>query len=229
MSRAAAPHVLAIDTALNACSVALAPLDAAGTAVTRHEPLTRGHAEMLFPMIASAAEDADIPMRAVTRIVVTTGPGHFTGARVGLAAARSMALALGCPCIGVSTLEALMGALPGDGIAVSAIDARRGDVYLLIRGHEPVLLSLDAACERIRSAQTDPSAVLRLIGSGAPLIAEQVGGPEDGVHVDPRVLIDPLWLLAYAGADPQAYPPCPLYLRAPDATPPAAPSWTARP
>ncbi len=236
MSHAPSPphatsHVLAIDTALNACSVAVAPVlpdGALGAMISHHHPLDRGHGDVLFPMISAVAEEAGMALRTVSRIIVTTGPGHFTGARVGLAAARAMALALDCPCVGVSTLQALLSELPGGGVAASVIDARRDEVYMLIRGDEPVLLPIDAAIKRLRGIGTGPDLTLRLIGSGAPHLAERLGAPCEGVVLDPRTLIDPHSLLGFSSADPAAYPPEPLYLRAPDATPPTPPSWTVR-
>src|SRR6185437_3593559 len=99
-------HVLAIDTALGACSAAV--LDSGRGAITAHEtlPMQRGHAEALMPLIARVMEQGQLSFDALDRIAVTVGPGSFTGLRVGIAAARGIALAAGKPAVGLSTLAA---------------------------------------------------------------------------------------------------------------------------
>ena len=98
--------------------------------------------EVLGERSGRAAEvlaDADELLRAaglsprdLERLAVGVGPGSFTGVRIGLAAARGLALALELPVAGVSTLEALARGAPG---AVPVIDARRGEVFVLLSGH----------------------------------------------------------------------------------------------
>ena len=99
-------RVLAIDTALEACSAAV--LDPGG-GITASESLamTRGHAETLMPLIARVMSGAGVEFAQLDRIAVTTGPGSFTGLRVGISAARGIALAAGKPAVGLSTLAAL--------------------------------------------------------------------------------------------------------------------------
>ena len=96
--------VLGIDTALDACSVAL--VRDGETLAEISEPMTRGQAERLAPMVRDAVARAGVSYAVIDRVAVTTGPGSFTGVRVGLSFARALALAIGKPCIGVSTLEA---------------------------------------------------------------------------------------------------------------------------
>jgi tRNA threonylcarbamoyladenosine biosynthesis protein TsaB len=97
--------VLALDTALDACSVAIARDDA--VLANLSERMQRGQAERLAPMAREAADAAGVSFSELDCVAVTTGPGSFTGVRVGLSFARALALALSKPCIGVSTLEAL--------------------------------------------------------------------------------------------------------------------------
>src|SRR3978361_1396056 len=97
--------VLGLDTALGACSVAL--LADGETLAHEHRTMQRGHAEALAPMFKPVMREAGLSFAALDRIAVTTGPGTFTGQRVGLAFARGLRLALGKPAIGVTTLDAI--------------------------------------------------------------------------------------------------------------------------
>ena len=99
-------RVLAIDTALEACSAAM--LDTAHADVAAYEslPMARGHAEALIPLIARVMHRAGLTFAELDRIAVTTGPGSFTGLRVGISAARGIGLAAAKPVVGLSTLAA---------------------------------------------------------------------------------------------------------------------------
>ena len=83
-------RVLAIDTALEACSVALLDTAQPDRAVHESQPMARGHAEALMPMIARVFDRAGFDANAIDRVAVTVGPGSFTGLRVGIAAAPWM-------------------------------------------------------------------------------------------------------------------------------------------
>src|SRR4029079_9863035 len=130
-------RVLAIDTALEACSVAV--LDTEHADLRAHEslPMQRGHAEALMPLIARVLDRVQLDFSAIDRVAVTTGPGSFTGLRVGIAAARGIALASGKPAIGLTTFAAFAApfiaaddTLP----VVVAVDARHDHVYLQVFG-----------------------------------------------------------------------------------------------
>src|SRR5947207_10735527 len=97
-------RVLAIDTALGACAAAV--LDSAAGAILASESLDmlRGHAEAVMPLIARVMDAARCEFTELDRIAVTVGPGSFTGLRVGISAARGIALAAGKPAIGLTTL-----------------------------------------------------------------------------------------------------------------------------
>src|SRR5665213_3605637 len=128
-------RVLAIDTALEACSAAV--LDTERGEIIAHEslPMVRGHAEALIPLIARVMDMALIGFSALDRIAVTTGPGSFTGLRVGLSAARGIALAANKPAVGVTTLTAYAAPVvseSGEHPVISAIDARHGHVYFQV-------------------------------------------------------------------------------------------------
>lgn len=123
-----------MDTSAGACSVALWN---DGATHERLVEMSRGHAEALLPLVLAALRDGDCGFQQLDLLAVTVGPGGFTGIRVGLAAARGMALATGLPCIGISTLEAIASAgscaardvSAGGWPLLVAIDSKRGDVY----------------------------------------------------------------------------------------------------
>ena len=100
-------QILAIDTALEACSVAVFDTEGGSRAKSRSLPMARGHAEALMPLIATVMSDARTEFDELDRIAVTVGPGSFTGLRVGVAAARGIGLAAGKPVVGLTTLAAM--------------------------------------------------------------------------------------------------------------------------
>ncbi|TAN02274.1 MAG: tRNA (adenosine(37)-N6)-threonylcarbamoyltransferase complex dimerization subunit type 1 TsaB, partial [Rhizobiaceae bacterium] len=149
-------NVLAIDTAANLCAACI--YDAAADVVRSRRVLDigKGHAEHLMGTIAGTLEEAGLSYRDLARIAVSVGPGSFTGVRVGVSAARGLALALKIPAIGVSTLEALAAearaAFP-DRTVAAMIDGRRGDLYLAGYDRDgkflrnPAAVSVEAAGE----------------------------------------------------------------------------------
>ena len=98
-------RLLILDTALDRCAVCI--MDGERRVACSSEEMQRGHAERLFPMIAGTLAQAGCAYSDLDRIAVAAGPGNFTGIRIGISAARGIALALGIPAVGVSVLEAL--------------------------------------------------------------------------------------------------------------------------
>ncbi len=98
--------ILAIDTALDACAAAVLDTRAGIPIAQESQAMKRGHAEALMPLIARVMKESGIAFAALDRIAVTTGPGSFTGLRVGISAARGIALAAGKPIVGLTTLTA---------------------------------------------------------------------------------------------------------------------------
>ena len=123
-------RLLIFDTSGGACSAAV--WSDGSVIAERYAAMPRGQAERLLPMIEEALTAAGLAHRRLDALGVTRGPGAFTGIRIGLAAARGLALALGIPAIGVTTFEALAVRAPG-GCAV-AIDTKRNDVYFQLFG-----------------------------------------------------------------------------------------------
>jgi tRNA threonylcarbamoyladenosine biosynthesis protein TsaB len=210
--------VLALDTCLAACSVAL--LRDGETLGWLSEPTARGHQERLAPMTRDLLAGSGLAFAALDRIGVTVGPGSFTGLRVGLAFAKGLAFALGRPCVGIGTLEALAASLEDGGAKAAVIDAGRGRVYLqLFDGAAslsgPDILTLETAAARLIEVQA--SREVALTGPGADLLA----GALRGAIVRPLPAPDPRAVARLAAAAPLA-PPRPVYLRPPDATVKAA-------
>ncbi|MEE9273497.1 MAG: tRNA (adenosine(37)-N6)-threonylcarbamoyltransferase complex dimerization subunit type 1 TsaB [Robiginitomaculum sp.] len=144
---------LSIDTTSNWCSVAL--VDAACVLAKRSENILRGHVEILAPMIDDLLKSTKIAPKDIGRISVCTGPGSFTGVRVGLSLAKGFALPWGIPIVGISALE--MWAANVDPKAckrvLSAADVRRGQVFWQIfengRAVKPQILSSAAELDAI--------------------------------------------------------------------------------
>ena len=185
--------------------------------------MRKGHAEALIPLIERVMWVGDAEFSSLDRIVTTVGPGSFTGLRVGIAAARGLALALDRPATGVTTLAALSAPLIAEDDrvpVVAAIDARHGHVYLQVigtGGHALVEPRIASVREAVRAAAIG---LVRLVGSGAPLLAAE--WPKDELPpalVDPRPAADVTWVARLGALAKFAISPKPLYLRPPDARP----------
>src|SRR5579871_252090 len=124
--------ILAIDTALEACAAAVLDTTTSKVLASESQAMKRGHAEALMPLIARVMRDSGLQFAALDRIAVTSGPGSFTGLRVGLSAARGIALAADKPVVGITTLSAYAAPVvseAGEQPVISAIDARHDQVY----------------------------------------------------------------------------------------------------
>ena len=217
-------RVLAIDTALAACAAAVLDTEHGGIVASESLPMTRGHAEALLPLVKRVMDEAGMGFAAIDRVAVTTGPGSFTGLRVGLAAARGIALAAGKPAVGLSTLSVFAAphlATDDSFPVIAAIDARHGNVYLQVfspGGRQfgaPRLASLRDA------AAVAAEAPACIVGSAAQAVADALTeGDAVPVIVDARAAPDIAWLARMGAVVPEGQsPPTPQYLRAADAQP----------
>jgi tRNA threonylcarbamoyladenosine biosynthesis protein TsaB len=235
-------NILAFDTALDACSAAV--WSDGKVVAAESVAAARGHAEILFPMLARVLEKAAIGYEAIDRFAVTIGPGSFTGVRVGVAAARGLALSMAKPAVGITTLEAIAAAVFADQAEATsgstslaiALDARRGEIYLqvfaaplestslqLVPLTDPEVIALGEAARRL------PAGRVTVVGSGASLLEQAAGASADIRRLERPLLPDAGVLAALAAARPLAQdtpPPSPLYLRAPDAKLPDVPATT---
>ena len=195
--------VLGIDACLARCSAALLRGDA--VLARRDEAMARGHVERLAPMVGEIVEEAGIAPGDLGLVGVTCGPGGFTGARLGVAFARGLALATGCRAVGVTTLEALAFPL-GPERRIVALDGRRGDLFVQVFGN---------------GGGTDgPSSIA---AEDLPAFAERHGSPPV-LGPDPLPPVDPADVARLARTREGEGPPRPLYLRAPDAVPAPRPA-----
>lgn len=119
------PITLAIDTAAPRLQLGLLLTD--GKVDVSVDEIATGHAELIFARIAELLERNGLGYGDLRRVVTTTGPGSFTGLRIGLSAARGIGLARGIPVVGVSSLVAL--SLAAEGPVTVLLDARRGEAY----------------------------------------------------------------------------------------------------
>ena len=220
--------ILAIDTALDACAAAVLDTDAAKIIAQESEAMKRGHAEALMPLIARVIKEAGIALGALDRIAVTSGPGRFTGLRVGLSAARGIGLAADRPVVGVTTLTAYAAPVVSQNAeqpVISAIDARHDHVYFQAVGGDGSSLILPRVAPIAEALGASRFGAPNLVGNAAGLLADR--WPADApppFKVDAQPAPDIAWV-AWLGAavSPDTAPARPFYLRAPDAKPPKDP------
>jgi tRNA threonylcarbamoyladenosine biosynthesis protein TsaB len=219
--------ILAIDTALDACAAAVLDTDAGKLIAQESLAMKRGHAEALMPLIARVMKASGVSFAALDRVAVTTGPGSFTGLRVGLSAARGIALAADKPVVGLTTLTAFAAPFVGENSAhpiLSAIDARHDHVYFQVVSHDGGSLVKAKVAPISEAIEASRLSAPRLVGNAAKILADR--WPPDAPapsKVDVQPAPDINWV-AWVGAavNPEAAPARPYYLRAPDAKPPSA-------
>lgn len=216
-------NILALDTSANLCAVAV--LDSIGNRILAEvtEDIGKGHAERLMAIVQQVLDQAGLDIASIGKIVVSVGPGSFTGARVGVSTARGLALALHCPVVGVTTLEALAHdarmLMPGRPV-VAAIDAHRGEIFAQV-------FAGDATAEGEAFA-IEPAAFIAqleshsretvLTGSAAESLNAALG--DKAFAMASQNATGTIAAFATIGAEREAgEKPKPLYLRGPDAKP----------
>lgn len=191
-----------------------------------------GHAEALIPMIERVMVRAQLAFSDLDRIAVTTGPGSFTGMRIGIAAARALSLATGVPVVGMPTLDVLaetarhLHLLKGDGTAwpehlLVAVDARKDQVYVQLFGPNHTATPLAQVLSLLDAARLLPEGQVVMVGSGAHLVAAHLNVNRSGVQtLYPDLQPSAICLADMAGAaSPSEIRVRPFYLRPPDAKP----------
>ncbi|MDG1021795.1 MAG: tRNA (adenosine(37)-N6)-threonylcarbamoyltransferase complex dimerization subunit type 1 TsaB [Emcibacteraceae bacterium] len=219
-------NLLALDTTLGACSVALVEDDKVVS--KKKEVRARGHVERLLPMVDESMKEAELVMSDLSSIVVTVGPGTFAGVRIGLSAAKGMALALNIPLIPVTSLEALayefaLEKANFSGQIAVAIDARRGELYFQVFDIVKTNISSLADAEAVPLElipQKINDNIKIIIGSGAELLGAILTDSEIKFSTKiqhPTAEIIAQLALNYKERETNSDHVKPLYLRAPDA------------
>ncbi len=203
---------LALDTCLDQCAVAVTQ-EGRVRAVMR-EAMRQGHAEAIAPICDAVMRSAGTRFGQLHAIAVTSGPGSFTGVRVGLAFARGLSAALGIPAVGVTSLEVVARQGGDTGLRLGVHPAALGEIYAAAYADgveilAPQRLSAPALAARLKG----------MTGVAAGMAADRMVaelGP--GWRREADDLPDPAALARLACTRPRTdAPPRPTYLRAPDA------------
>ncbi|MEZ2328195.1 tRNA (adenosine(37)-N6)-threonylcarbamoyltransferase complex dimerization subunit type 1 TsaB [Mesorhizobium sp. RCC_202] len=214
--------LLAIDCAASLCAACVYDA-AAGNELGRQVlDLGKGHAEHLMAVIEAALKASGIGYRDLNAIAVSIGPGSFTGLRVGVSAARGLALALKIPAIGVTTLEALAAeaaAIFAGRAVLAALDAGREEIHAALYDEALALAYGPAVTNLVETTAMAERADAVLAGTAAPLIATAAGHVLDTGPVTSTADIATYARLAAAKGPGEK--PKPLYLRGADAKPQA--------
>ncbi len=217
---------LSIDTAANICAVAITDRKTGETLASQSLDISRGHAEVLMPMIETCLKQSGLTVSHISLVICTCGPGSFTGVRVGLSTARAIALGLSVPIIGISNLQAC--ALYAAEISDSKtpilvlLDARRDQVYvqMFISGKpmdEARICQIDTVYNDLNLSEHED---IHYCGSGVSLFFErrEKSGSKARNLIHDRAT-SPIGIIAKLGISapiPDA-PPEPIYLRSADA------------
>lgn len=219
------PAVLALDSATDACSVAL--WRDGSVIARRFEARRHGQAEILMPMVRDVMQLGEQVFTALDGVATTVGPGGFTGLRIGLASARAIALAAGVPILGLTTLEILAAAQPEQHCPLLvAIDSRRTDVYVQLYSteREPLCPPMAVLPDMIPSVLPEGPVVVagNAIETVLRAVQRESVRPSDGPSLPDAAILAEIAASRIDRMQPDAAPPAPLYLRPPDAKLPTA-------
>jgi tRNA threonylcarbamoyladenosine biosynthesis protein TsaB len=215
--------ILAIDTALDACAAGVLDTEAGRMIAQESQAMKRGHAEALMPLIGRVIKRSGTEFTKLDRVAVTTGPGSFTGLRVGLSAARGIGLAANKPVVGLTTLTAFAAPVVSQNAerpVVSAIDARHGQIYFQVvsgNGSSLVWPRVGPIEEALGASQFGAP---HLVGNAAEMLGQLWPADAPPFKINSQPAPDIAWV-AWLGAAvrPDAAPASPFYLRPPDAKP----------
>jgi tRNA threonylcarbamoyl adenosine modification protein YeaZ/ribosomal-protein-alanine acetyltransferase len=206
--------ILALDTSMAACSACVYDVGAGKVLASQVAYMDRGQAEALAPMVQDVMQAAGIAYSSLSRVVVTIGPGTFTGVRIGLSFARGLGVALSIPVVGINSLAAIAcNETSKANPIIVASDARGNDIYLgtFDAGGDELTSPAIVRLDDIRDVL--PRDVCHILGSGADAVLKHVA------HI--RSTAGDLPIAAnFVGYAVKLHPtdaaPEPLYLRPPD-------------
>ena len=213
---------LAIDTAMGGVSVGIIAIN--GHVVSRQVETSRGQASMLVPMIEEVITEAQLTMKDIDLIAVTNGPGSFTGLRIGLSTARTLAMALDKPIVGLNTLDVMAKHYETDGKLLIVLETKRQDFYARYYDSDQNPLSAAMASDASTVVQSAPKGDFSVGGDCLNRFQQEVTG--DFTMLDNLTQPDPI-LIAQLGRDKYeregSATPKPLYLRGADVSQPKTP------
>lgn len=222
-------NILALDTSMGACSVAVI-IDGAhqnGGLFRAYDERVRGHAEALMPMVRDVMGQAKLSYDEIDRIAVTLGPGTFTGVRVGVAAARGLSLAIGVPIVGATSLSVMawrflenVEDFTEDKFLVVS-DARRGEFYVQAFSAKGIPLFDAEALTPSLAAERLGGGFNVAVGNGAGVLSRTMAEYGFDLDVLAEDLLPDAAFLAQRACDLSVSGTSvkPLYLRPPDAKP----------
>ncbi len=214
--------ILALDTSMAACSVCVYDAGPGVVLASRQELMDRGQAEALAPMVQETMALAGVAFKDLARIAVTTGPGTFTGVRIGLAMTRGLGVALGIPVTGINSLAAIAcNETVGDLPIVVAVDARANEIYFATYDQSRHEVTAPTIVTLVDAHKFMPNHPAKLLGTAADLLLSKMG---DQKHVRSDACDLPIaanFVKLAASIPASAAPPEPLYLRPPDVKPQA--------
>lgn len=225
-------NILAFDTAMNGCSACFLDV-ATNREYFETSSMTRGQAEHLVPMISRVLQVSGRKYNEVEAIVTTVGPGAFTGLRIGISAAKSLALALDVPAFGITTLQilALQYARRNEvhGDLMVLVDTKREDFYVQIFDAHGTPVTESRAIEAADIEALAYGKVMSFAGDAVARFQSMLTHPEDGWSFDARPILPDTAMMARILAEEGAESPLlyrqlePVYMRGPDVSTPKKP------
>jgi tRNA threonylcarbamoyladenosine biosynthesis protein TsaB len=215
-------RILAIDSALDQAAAAVYDSARQIMLASRAEPMQRGHAEALLPLVSETMAASGLAFADLDLVAVTVGPGSFTGLRIGISAARGLALALGIPVVGVSTFAAFAAPFialePRPAVAV-LLDAKNDQIYLQEFTHDGAPAAQPAALPASEAARALGDGPLIITGNAAQNVLISAKAIGKDVHFAPCGPAPDIAMVARLGAlsDPRTALARPLYIRPPSA------------
>ena len=209
--------ILSFDTAMGACSAAVIDTGSRLPLAAAYVPMERGHAEALPPMVAEVMRTAGLTISQIDRIAVTSGPGTFTGLRIGIAFARGLGQAAGIPVFGIDTLSAIAANESAISPLLVVSDARNDEVYAaFFDAGRNQLIAPHVTSAKDAAARTEAGTVVLGTAARAVLMA----GSRTDLALSSAGNLPVAARFAALAANMRPGPmPLPLYLRAPDAKP----------